>query len=155
MTQIGLIDDHTMFRRGLKSLIEVNPNYSVIIEAANGKEFIKKLETHPLPEIVLLDIKMAEMDGYETAKWIQDNHPQILVLALSTMDSDLSIIQMILNGARGYILKGADPDELKLAFEEVKSIGYYFNNEVSRKVISNIRHIVNDKDGIGVALRLN
>lgn len=155
MIRIGLVDDHTMFRRGLKSLIEFFPDCSVVVEAVNGKDFIKKLDVKSLPDIVLLDIKMAEMDGYETAEWIRDNHPTIRVLALSTMDAELNIIRMIKAGARGYILKDAEPEELKLAFEQVQSMGFYYNNVVTRAIMSNIHHIMDEKNQVGMAIRIN
>src|SRR5471030_2624460 len=102
---IALVDDHTMFRKGLAVLIDLFPNYKVLMDVANGREFIDQLDPDRLPDIVLLDIHMPIMDGYATAAWLHANHPQIRVLALSTMDSYTTIIKMIRQGARGYILK--------------------------------------------------
>ena len=84
------------------------------------------------------------MDGYATAAWLHENHPGIRVLALSTMDSDTTIIKMIQQGARGYILKDADPKELQMAFEEILAKGYYYNEMLTRKVIQSIHHGVAD-----------
>ena len=84
---VALVDDHTMFRKGLSSLINLFPGYKVSFDAANGQDFINQLDTQNLPEIVLLDIAMPEMDGFTTANWIRSNHPQIKILALSTMDA--------------------------------------------------------------------
>ena len=74
---ITVVDDHTMFRKGLMSLINLFSNYEVLFDAANGKDFIAQLNPKKLPDIVLLDISMLEMDGYETAAWIRDNYPGI------------------------------------------------------------------------------
>jgi DNA-binding NarL/FixJ family response regulator len=135
---VALVDDHTMFRKGLAVLINLFPRFKVSMDVANGKEFIDQLNSDQLPDIVLLDIHMPVMDGYATAAWLHANHPDIRVLALSTMDSDTTIIKMIHQGARGYILKDADPKELQVAFEEILAKGYYYNEVLTRKVIQSI-----------------
>ena len=142
--QIAIVDDHTMFRKGLAVLIDLFDDYTVTIEAANGKEFISRLNPSTLPDIVLLDISMPVMDGFETAAWLQRQHPEVLILALSTMDAETAIIKMIRFGAKGYILKDADPRELKRAFHEVITNGYYYNDVVTRKVMRSLTQIVNE-----------
>ena len=132
---VTLVDDHTMFRKGLAVLINLFPQYKVLMDVGNGREFIDQLQPDRLPDIVLLDIHMPVMDGYATAAWLHANHPDIKVLALSTMDSDTTIIKMIHQGARGYILKDADPNELQVAFSEILAKGYYYNELLTRKVI--------------------
>jgi len=133
--KIAIVDDHTMFRRGLCSLINLFPGYTVVLDAANGNDFIRQLDPGMLPDILLLDIAMPEMDGFALATWLKNNHPTIRVLALSTMDSDIAIIRMIKAGARGYLLKDAEPSELRRAFDDVLSLGYYYNDLVSRKLL--------------------
>jgi DNA-binding NarL/FixJ family response regulator len=135
---ITLVDDHTMFRKGLAVLINLFPSYKVLMDVGNGKEFIEQLDPDKLPDIVLLDIHMPVMDGYATAAWLHTHYPQIRVMALSTMDSDVAIIKMIHQGARGYILKDADPKELQLAFDELIDKGYYYNEILTRKVMQSI-----------------
>src|SRR5689334_22457648 len=139
---IAIVDDHTMFRKGLITLINLFPGYSVLLDAANGKDFISQLNSENLPDIVLMDITMPEMDGYATTEWIRSNHPEIKVLALSTMDSETAIIKMIKSGAKGYVLKDADPSELKLAFDEVIKQGHFYNDLVTRKVMSAVSDLV-------------
>jgi DNA-binding NarL/FixJ family response regulator len=143
---IAIVDDHAMLRKGLAALINFFPNYKVLFDVANGKEFISQLNSNRLPDIALLDIAMPEMDGYATATWIRDNHPEIKILALSTMDSETSIIKMIRSGARGYILKDAEPAELKLAFDEVISRGYFYNDLVTRKVLNAVHQLTEPKN---------
>ncbi len=138
---IAVVDDHTMFRKGLTSLINLFPNYKVLFDAANGQDFIKQLQPRSLPDILLLDIAMPEMDGYATANWVRINHPEIKVLALSTMDADTAIIKMIKSGAKGYVLKDAEPAELKRAFDEVLSLGYYYNDLVTRKIMQSVNQL--------------
>lgn len=152
---VAIVDDHTLFRKGLSSLINVFPNYRVLFDAATGKDFILQLKPHSLPDIVLLDISMPEMDGYTTCEWLKNNYPEIKVLALSTMDSDTAIIKMIKCGAKGYVLKDADLTELKLAFSELMRVGFFYNDIVSRKVIQSINQIVDNKSGLSAFMKLN
>ena len=145
---IAIVDDHTMFRKGLAVLINLFAGYRVILDVANGKELTEQLLPDLLPDIVLLDIHMPVMDGYATAAWLRSNHPGTRVMALSTMDSDMAIIKMIHQGARGYILKDADPKELQLAFDEILDKGYYYNEILTRKVMQSI-HQENAESGNG------
>lgn len=153
--KIAVVDDHTLFRKGLISLINVFPNFEVILEASNGKDFIQKLDPLQLPEIVLMDISMPEMDGYATCEWLKSHYPALKVLALSTMDAETAIIKMIRSGAKGYIVKDADLTELKLAFSELLSIGFFYNELVSRKVIHSINKIVGDNDEVAALQKLS
>ncbi len=141
---IALVDDHTMFRKGLAVLINLFPQYKVLLDVANGRELIDQLDPDHLPDIVLLDIHMPVMDGYATAAWLRDHHPGIRILALSTMDSDTTIIKMIRQGVRGYILKDADPKELLVAFREILDRGFYYNEIVTRKVIQSLQQGAQD-----------
>ncbi len=151
---IAIVDDHTLFRKGLSSLVNVFPNYKVLFDAATGKDFISQLKPHSLPDIVLLDISMPEMDGYATCEWLKNNYPQIKVLALSTMDSDTAIIKMIKCGAKGYVLKDADLSELKLAFSELIRVGFFYNDIISRKVMHSIHQIVDDTSELNGFMKL-
>jgi DNA-binding NarL/FixJ family response regulator len=135
---IALVDDHVLFRKGLAALISYFPSYKILFEAANGKDFIRQLKLYSAPDIVLLDINMPEMDGYSTASWLRINYPEVNILALSTMDAETAIIKMITSGAKGYVLKDAEPEELKLAFDEVISKGYFYNDLVTRKVMQSL-----------------
>jgi len=135
MTNIALVDDHALLRNGLANVINTFNDYKVVIEADNGRQFIDLLEKNNIPEIVLLDITMPEMDGFATAQWIKNNSPEIKVLVLSMMDDDNAIIKMLQYGARGYILKDSKPDVLKTALREVVEKGFFFNDLVSGKLV--------------------
>ena len=152
---ITIVDDHTMFRKGLITLINLFPGYTVLSDAANGKDFIAQLNTKKLPDIVLMDITMPEMDGYATTEWLHKNYPDIKVLALSTMDSEAAIIKMIKSGAKGYVLKDAEPAELKFAFDEVISQGYFYNELITRKVMNAISGLVDPDNAVSVFAKLN
>lgn len=152
---IAVVDDHPMFRKGLAGLINIFSDYQVLFDAGNGKEFIALLEPEKLPDIVLLDITMPEMDGYQTCSWLKENYPDIKVLALSMMDSDAAIIKMIKCGAKGYILKDADIPELRLAFSELLRFGFFYNEIVTRRVIQSIDGLIDTNSSLAGSMRLS
>lgn len=135
---VGVADDHTLMRNALARLINSFENYTVIFEASNGKEVKDKISKHVLPDIILLDVNMPDIDGYETAKWIYKNHPQIKILALSMFTDESIIIRMLRLGAKGYILKNAEPEELNLALNSVMQKDFYLSDYISGKVISGL-----------------
>ena len=137
---VALVDDHILLRNGLANLIRNFGDYEVLFEANNGRQLLAQLDMGLIPDIVLLDINMPEMDGYETAAWLKQHHPDIKVLALSMYDKDKPIIRMLKNGARGYILKDCEPPELKAALGSVLNKGYYYSEMVTSKLIYNINH---------------
>lgn len=140
MTSVALIDDHELLRTGLASIINSFEGFKVTMEAGNGKEFTEKVKSKNAPNIVLLDITMPVMDGYETAIWIKANLPQTKVLVLSMLENDTAIIRMLKNGARGYILKDSKPKVFKDALDSVRDSGYYINELVSNKLMHYINH---------------
>ena len=154
MATIALTDDHTLLRNGLAALVQ-SLGHTVLFEADNGKDFISKLDKKKLPELVLLDINMPEMDGYDTAQWIKNNHYDIKVLALSMYDNENSIIRMLKCGAKGYILKDSEPAELKAAIEAVMSKGFYYSDLVSGKLIHAINKLDDDDNGLKSLIQLN
>lgn len=153
---VALVDDHTLIREGIKMLIQSLPGYSVVLECSNGKELTDKLSASGNRiDIILLDVRMPEMDGYETAAWLSKHRPDIKILALSTMDEETSIIKMIQNGAKGYVLKNVAPEELKRAVSDVLQKGFYFNEQVSQKVIGSLQGILNNNSTVSTLLQLN
>ncbi|MEP7108539.1 MAG: response regulator transcription factor [Ferruginibacter sp.] len=152
--QIVLVDDHTLLRNGLAGLINSFSNYAVSFEANNGRELIDLLKTRPLPGIVLMDINMPEMDGYETCIWLKNNHPDIKVLALSMYDNENAIIRMFKAGAKGYILKDCEPAELETALNALNSKGFYYSEMVTGKLIHTINSL-DDDDHVKNMIRLN
>ena len=152
---VVIVDDHTMFREGLTALINYFPGFKILFDAANGKELILKLKPNQLPDIVLMDINMPEMDGYIATEWLQYNYPDIKVLALSTMDAEISIIKMIKSGAKGYVLKDADSSELKIAFDEVMQLGYFYNETVTKKVMKAVTQLTDVRNKTGTFITLS
>src|SRR5689334_17138851 len=121
--KIAIVDDHILLRKGLAALIDDFDDYKVLFEANNGKDFTEKVDVNSPPDIVLMDINMPEMDGYETALWIRKMLPACKVLALSMFDNDTAVLRMIKNGARGYVLKDIEPADLKLALNCIVTKG--------------------------------
>ncbi len=146
--KIVLVDDHVLLRRGLADLVETL-GYHVLFEANNGKEFCEKLNPAELPDLVLLDINMPQMNGYETARWLKNNYPEIKILALSMYDDENAVIRMLKNGARGYILKDTEPGELKAAIHDILTKGFYYSEMVSGRLV----HSITGLDDEGHALQ--
>src|SRR5436309_5686540 len=113
--KVVLVEDHTLLRRGLVSLVQSFDNYKVLYEAENGNEMMARLDPNNLPDIVLMDVSMPEMDGYSTTSWLKRHFPDIRVLALSMYDTENAIIRMFKAGVKGYILKYCEPHELHAA----------------------------------------
>ena len=140
MTFVALVDDHELLRTGLAAIINSFEGYKVVIEANNGKQFIEKVKIKTPPDIVLLDITMPVMDGYETSIWIKANLSQTKVLVLSMLENDTAIIRMLKNGARGYLLKDSKPKVFKEALDSIRDSGYFINELVSNKLMHYINH---------------
>lgn len=136
--QVAVADDHTLLRSALARLINSFDSYKVLFEAGNGQEVKEKLSKHVIPDIILLDVNMPDIDGYETAKWIYKNFPQVKVLALSMFSDESTIIRMLRLGAKGYIMKNAEPEELKLALDSVLLKDFYLSELISGKIISGL-----------------
>ena len=136
---IAIVDDHTLFRSGLASLMAEFEEISVVFEAMNGVDFQEKLRNHNSISVVLLDINMPLMDGYATAKWIKANVPHIHVLALSMFEDEKAIIEMLKAGAGGYLLKESKPSELFIAIKTIKEKGFYINDLVSGRLLTSLK----------------
>jgi DNA-binding NarL/FixJ family response regulator len=148
MTNIALVDDHLLFRKGLATIINSFSDYHIIIEASSGKEFTTLISPSNMPAIVILDVTMPDMDGYETANWIHNQYPEIKILALSMLDNEKAIIKMLRNGAKGYILKDSDPKDLKEALDQLMQKGVYLNELMCNHLIDNINnHLHEDAQG--------
>lgn len=154
MANIVLVDDHVLLRNGLAELVK-SQGHMVLFEADNGKDFTAKLDAKTLPDIVLMDINMPEMDGFETTQWLKKNHPEVHVLALSMYDNETSIIRMLKCGAKGYILKDSEPAELRAAIEALMNKGFYYSDLVSGKLMHAINKMDDDGDGLKSLVPLN
>lgn len=154
MAKIVLVDDHALLRNGLAELVKTL-GHDVLFECGNGKELLTRLDAKQLPGIVLLDINMPEMDGYETALWLKQQYPDIKVLALSMYDNETAIIRMLKSGARGYILKDSEPAELKAALHALEDKGFYYSDLVSGKLMHAINKMEDENGNLKNLVPLN
>lgn len=139
---IVIVDDHVLIAQALRGIIANFERFEVLYECENGKQLQDQLTAKKaVPNIVLLDISMPIMDGFETALWLKENHPNTLVMALSMQDDDESVIKMIKNGAKGYLLKNTNPLELEKALQMMVSNGYYYPEWAASKVFASLGNI--------------
>jgi two-component system, NarL family, invasion response regulator UvrY len=131
-----LADDHILLRDALASLISSFTNFSVTGLASDGLGVINCIKKSGTPDIIILDLNMPQMDGYETTRWLTQNHPQVKILILTMYDSDIALIRLLQEGVRGFLKKDINPDELKHALETVVEQGYYYTNSTSNKIAS-------------------
>jgi two-component system invasion response regulator UvrY len=136
--QVAIADDHVLMRSALAGLVNSFDGYTVIMEADNGKDLRNKIQQHQVPDIALLDVNMPEMDGFETTQWLHKNYPFVKVLVLSMLSDEKTIIKMFRLGAKGYLLKNTDKEELKKALDTISSKNVYLSEYVSDKLVSGL-----------------
>jgi DNA-binding NarL/FixJ family response regulator len=137
---LALIDDHVLLRNALAALINSFENFRVTHQADNGRDFINNMSGHKPPDIILLDLNMPVMDGYETASWMKDNCPDIHVLMLTMYDSELTLIRLLQAGVKGFLKKDIEPKELKFALESVIRCGYYYSTNTAGRLANLFRN---------------
>jgi DNA-binding NarL/FixJ family response regulator len=139
MIRILIVDDQTIVRHGLKSLLEIQEDFTVIGDAANGQEaleIIASLEQQfLLPDVVLLDVRMPIMDGVATTQELKTNYPEIKILILTTFDDDEYISQAMNCGAKGYLLKDSPPEDLAMAIRVVNKGHTYMGSGLLAKML--------------------
>lgn len=136
MINVVLADDHVLVRDGIKALLEDQADINVIDEASNGKEALEVI-TKNKPHVLIVDIRMPEMNGIEVVTEINKNHYDVKTLVLSMHDSEEYVVQSIQAGADGYLLKGSSKKEFLKAVHKVASGEKYFTGDVSTIIMSN------------------
>lgn len=135
--KLFIVDDHQMFRDGLKFLLAKLDNIEITGEAENGKLFIDALESVQ-PDIVLMDISMPEMDGVQATKMALEKYPNLKIIALSMFGDEEYYYKMIHAGVKGFVLKESGSHELEEAINSVLNNQNYFSQELLRNIIFNI-----------------
>ena len=135
---IAIVDDHLLIAEALSNLISKFRQFKVLYICENGKEFQQKLNSNPIPDIVLLDISMPIMNGFETSLWLKDNHPDMLILVLSMENDDKSLIGMVRNGAKGFLLKNSNIEEFNEALNTIIAGKFYFPEWATNKIINSV-----------------
>ena len=137
MIKIAIADDYKIYRDGLKVGLSADGNMQVLFEADNGEELMKGLE-NVMPDVIIMDLKMPIMDGMEATKLVRKKYPSIKVLVVSMYEDDKFIIHLMENGANGYLLKNAEPDEIRRSIYAVHENGYYFNDLVNKALLKKL-----------------
>jgi len=130
MITMALVDDHTMLRKSMAALLELMGGFRIIFQASDGRELVDYLSSNTWPDLVLMDVSMPVMSGPETTRWLREHCPEIKVVALSMVRSENTIIRMMSSGARAYLLKDVEPEELVRTLQEVHQHGYAHNEMV-------------------------
>jgi DNA-binding NarL/FixJ family response regulator len=132
--KVAIADDHKIFRKGVILSLRTYPNIKFVQEAEHGDELLAGL-AESQPDVVLMDLRMPQKDGIETTKLISKLYPNIKVLVLTMYEDERFVSHLMENGANGYLLKSADPSEIKKAIIEVMIRGYYLSNFVNRVLL--------------------
>lgn len=139
MKTVAIVDDHTLIAQALARIVNQFNDFKVIFEVNHGKALMEQLgRIERPPDVVLLDINMPVMDGFETARWLREHHPKLLIMALSVQDKEETLIKMIRCGATGYLLKNVRAVELEQALHAMCTRGYYYPDWVAHSVISSL-----------------
>lgn len=146
-----LVDDHALFRNGLKLLLSTHPKFRVAGEAGTGTEMLSLLEAanatpEGLPDVVLLDISMPEMNGIDAAAEALARYPDLRIITLSMYGEEDYYFKMVSLGVKGFLLKNSDITEVYAALEAVLDGGSYFSQELLFTLVSNLRSSSSDGD---------
>ncbi|MGZ5220332.1 MAG: response regulator transcription factor, partial [Chitinophagaceae bacterium] len=136
---IVIADDHLLIAKALSSIIEQFRNFETLYEVENGAKLVEKFNSEKnIPDIVLLDISMPVMDGFETAEWLRQNHPAVLVMTLTMQADDSSLMKMIRKGAHGYLHKNVHPLELEKALNSLVEKKFYYPDWATSRLLHNL-----------------
>ncbi|WP_413666798.1 response regulator [Mucilaginibacter sp. Mucisp86] len=135
--KIAIADDYTIYRDGLKIGLTQDENLEVMLEAGDGEDLIKGIETN-MPDVIIMDLKMPVMDGMEATKHIKKKYPDMKILVVTMYDDEKFVIHLMEIGANGYLLKNAEAEEIRRAIYSVYETGYYFNNIVSNALLKKL-----------------
>jgi DNA-binding NarL/FixJ family response regulator len=136
MIKVLLVDDHTLFRQGVRALLAAVPEFVVVGEAADGQEAIRLAE-QTSPDVVVMDLLMPNMDGFEATRILHEKYPDLKILILSMYDDEDYVHEILRAGGCGYVLKRSASDDLIRAVQEVFSGGASLHPDVAAKLVQN------------------
>ena len=143
--KILLVDDHTLFRNGLKMLLDTLPGYEVTGEASNGKEFLELISKNSY-DIIFLDIEMPLINGIDAAKRAVENNQDLKIITLSMYGDEEYFDRMVDAGVKGFLLKNTNLQEVKTAIDTVMDGGNYFSQELMQNLLRNYKITKEHKD---------
>ena len=139
MIKILLVEDHMVVRNGIKLLLESQEGFEVVGEASNGKEALDFLSTNPVPDIVLTDISMDEMDGMELLQILNTQYSSIKVVILSMLNQINYVIEAFESGLAGYLVKNVGYNELLFGLNHIANGGRYMSEEIAMILLDQVR----------------
>lgn len=140
MIKVGIVDDHEVLRKGLELLLNNKEDIKIVFTASNGKEGVKKCSIYK-PDVVLMDIRMPIMDGVEAVKQIKAEMENVKIIILTTFNEDDYLFNSLKNGASGYLLKEASPDEIAEGIRIVYNGGALLKPDITVKIIDKLNKI--------------
>lgn len=143
--KVIIVDDHTLFRNGLRILLNNIENYHVVAEAANGKQFLELLNT-VVPDVVLMDINMPVMDGIEASTKAHELYPELKIITLSMYGEEDYYYKMVNAGVKGFVLKNSDIKEVKTALDIVYEGGSFFSSELLQNLVNSLKSAPKSKE---------
>ncbi|GAB2776736.1 DNA-binding NarL/FixJ family response regulator [Hymenobacter luteus] len=117
--RLAVVDDHILFRKGLRALISGFPGMEVLFEAGDGQELLERLDQGVIPDVILMDLQMPVLDGLQTVRLLRAQYPQVRSIIISMHDEPELIDSLRAEGAHGYLLKNASPEEVRGAIHSV------------------------------------
>lgn len=151
---VAIADDHQLFRKGVIHSLSPYKQLRFVLEAGTGDELLSGLANEPV-QVVLMDLKMPGKDGIETTKLISRNYPDIKVLIVSMYEDERFVHHLMENGAHGYLLKNAEPQEMLKAITDVIEKGYYLNDFVNRILLRTAGHKQKNLPALDIDLALS
>jgi two-component system, NarL family, invasion response regulator UvrY len=139
-TKIAIADDHPLFRKGLIKLLDED-RYELLFDVDNGKALMDRLQLPgtPLPDIVIMDIEMPEVNGFEAVSWLRNHYPDVKVLVVSMVDQEEAIVKMLKMGVKGYLSKHMEPEDLHAALRSIIQKDYYYTDFVTNKLVHSLQ----------------
>ncbi|MHB0989327.1 MAG: response regulator [Bellilinea sp.] len=138
--KVLLVDDQSLFREGLRTLLEVQPDFQVVSEAANGEEALRLAATTQ-PDVALMDLRMPVMDGVTATRRLRDLFPNLRVIVLTTFDDDETVFDGLRAGAVGYLLKDVTSEKLCEAIRAASRGEYFMQPSITAKVMSEFKRM--------------
>jgi DNA-binding NarL/FixJ family response regulator len=145
--KVILVDDHTLFRKGMQFLLDEYDDIEIIAQASNGKEFLEILSGKQA-DVILIDIEMPVMNGIEATEQAIKLYPDLKIISLSMYGEEEYYYKMINAGAKGFILKNSDIDEVTRAIRTVMNGSTYFSSDVLYNVVKNITDVTEKKENL-------
>ena len=141
LTKISFADDHVILRESLAKLVQSYDDCTVLDSVSNGWDLLKSIQSGKVPDLVIMDLNMPEMDGYQCSRVLAKKYPKIKILILTMYDSDIPLIRLLQDGIRGFLKKDIHPVEFKYALMNVTQNGYYYSSSSTNQVADFMRRV--------------